>query len=74
MWQEELLLKEQSQVTELSMPLTKIGRLQFPFLLQGSMLKSQSVFCNPLAISFNAPTATMNQKNKKDQPLMIKYS
>lgn len=56
-WQEVLELKEQSQITELSMPLDKIGRLQFPSPLQGSLLKSQSDFPNPLLISCNALTA-----------------
>lgn len=64
-WQVEFPLKEQSQVTELSMPFIMIGRLQLPFPLQGSMLKSQSVFPNPLPISFNTLTAKMGQNQTK---------
>lgn len=61
-WQVELLLKEQSQATELSNPLTIIAVLQFPSPLQGSLLKSQSLFPNFFAISFNAFTA--HQENE----------
>lgn len=56
-WQEVLALKEQSQETKLSMPLVKIGRLQFPSPLHGSLLKSQSFFPNLFPISLNAFTA-----------------
>lgn len=65
MWQEELLLKLQSQVTLLSklfIPFTKT--LQFPSPVQGSIPKSQSFFPNFFAISFNAFTVTLRLPNK----------
>lgn len=65
-WQEELLLKLQSQVTELSklfIPFTIT--FQFPSPLQGSFPKSQSFFPNFFAISFNTFTVTLKLPNKE---------
>lgn len=59
-WQEELLLKEQSQVTLFSNPFLSSKILQFPSPLHGSLLKSQSFFPSFFPISLNTLTAMQN--------------
>lgn len=56
-WQEELLLKEQSQVTLFSNPFLSSKILQFPSPLHGSLLKSQSFFPSFFPISLNTLTS-----------------
>lgn len=63
-WQEELWLKEQSHITELSNPFLLSDSFQFPFPLQGSTPKSQSFFPILFPISFNAFTAKTIQMNQ----------
>lgn len=65
-WQEELWLKVQSHVTELSKPFLPSKTLQFPSPLQGSIPKSQSFFPSFFPISLSTPTAP-NQTNKHKQ-------
>jgi hypothetical protein len=66
-WQEELWLKEQSQITELSKPflLGDSEIFHFPFPLQGSTPKSQSFFPILFPISFNAFTTITKITNSK---------
>lgn len=61
-WQEELLLKVQLQITELSNPLVPYSPIQFPSPPHGSFPKSQSFFPSFFPISLKAFTVPHKQK------------